>query len=99
SAARFQLIKLALADTASPIFGAAIEDVDILDGWLTRRSQPARREPIAAVIARHGGQPVEASMSAEPGDEKKQYSMHSFGAVFAEVRVDPDLGEVRVHRI
>lgn len=25
--------------------------------------------------------------------------MHSFGAVFAEVRVDPDLGEVRVARI
>jgi xanthine dehydrogenase YagR molybdenum-binding subunit len=25
--------------------------------------------------------------------------MHSFGAVFAEVRVDPDLGEVRVARV
>jgi xanthine dehydrogenase YagR molybdenum-binding subunit len=25
--------------------------------------------------------------------------MHSFGAVFAEVRVDPDLGEIRVPRV
>ena len=38
-------------------------------------------------------------MHAQPGDEKKHYSMHSFGAVFAEVHVDPDLGEVHVHRV
>src|SRR5207237_1688618 len=34
-----------------------------------------------------------------PGDEEERYAMHSFGAVFAEVRVDPDLGEVRVPRL
>jgi xanthine dehydrogenase YagR molybdenum-binding subunit len=33
------------------------------------------------------------------GDERKQYSMHAFGAVFAEVTVDPDLGIVRVRRM
>ncbi|PUA18858.1 molybdopterin-dependent oxidoreductase [Glaciimonas sp. PCH181] len=26
-----------------------------------------------AVIARHGGQPIEATMDAKPGDEKKKY--------------------------
>jgi xanthine dehydrogenase YagR molybdenum-binding subunit len=33
------------------------------------------------------------------GDERKQYSMHAFGAVFAEVAIDPDLGIVRVRRV
>jgi xanthine dehydrogenase YagR molybdenum-binding subunit len=45
------------------------------------------------------GQPVEASADVKPGDAGKRFSMHAFGAVFAEVAVDPDLGETRVRRI
>jgi len=55
--------------------------------------------PIAqAIAARHGG-PVEATAKAEPGDEKQKFSMHAFGAVFVEVTVDEDLGEIRVPRV
>jgi xanthine dehydrogenase YagR molybdenum-binding subunit len=50
-------------------------------------------------VARSGGQPVEATVSSRPGADAQQYSMHSFGAVFSEVRVDPDLAIVRVPRI
>ena len=39
---------------------------------------------------------VEGRADAKPGAEKQQYAMHAFGAQFAEVRVDPDLGTVRV---
>ncbi|MDF2764323.1 MAG: putative Xanthine dehydrogenase [Rhodospirillales bacterium] len=45
------------------------------------------------------GQPVEASADVKPGDETQRFSMHSFGAVFVEVAVDPDLGETRVRRM
>jgi xanthine dehydrogenase YagR molybdenum-binding subunit len=34
-----------------------------------------------------------------PGDETKKFSMRAFGAHFVEVRVDPDLGMVRVARV
>ncbi len=44
-------------------------------------------------------EPVEGRAQTEPGEERLRYSMHSFGAVFAEVRVDPSLGSVRVARI
>jgi xanthine dehydrogenase YagR molybdenum-binding subunit len=98
-AARLKLVRMALADDASPLFGAQIEDVTIDNGWLANRNDPARREPMAAVIGRNGGQPVEASMDAKPGDEREKFSHQSFGAVFAEVHVDPDLGEIRVQRI
>jgi xanthine dehydrogenase YagR molybdenum-binding subunit len=98
-AVRLKLIGIALADAASPLYGASADDVAADNGWLYRRSDPTRRDPMAAVIARHGGEPVEATADAKPGDEKKQYSMHSFGAVFAEVHVDPDLGTMRVPRI
>jgi xanthine dehydrogenase YagR molybdenum-binding subunit len=98
-AARLKLVNLALDDDASPLYRAPIEDVTIENGWLLRRSDPQRREPMAAVIARRGGQPVEATMEAKPGEEKNKYSMHSFGAVFIEAHVDPDLGIVRLPRV
>jgi xanthine dehydrogenase YagR molybdenum-binding subunit len=53
---------------------------------------------MAAIVARHGA-PVEVTAKAEPGDEKKKYSMHAFGAVFVEVTVDEELGEIRVPRV
>jgi xanthine dehydrogenase YagR molybdenum-binding subunit len=98
-AARDQLIALALADTASPLHGLEPKDIDAADGWLLARTNPARREAMAAIVARHPGTPIRAEASAEQGDEKKRYAMHAFGAVFVEVHVDPDLGTVRVPRI
>lgn len=98
-AARDKLVAMALADSASPLHGMSAADIDVSDGWLVARAAQSRREPMAAVIARAGGQPVKAQAGAAPGDEKKRYTMHSFGSVFAEVHVDPDLGTVRVPRI
>ena len=44
-------------------------------------------------------EPLEAHAESKPGEEEQKYASRSFGAVFAEVRVDPDLGVVRVPRI
>ncbi len=41
---------------------------------------------------------VEATSDSKPGEEEKRYAMHSFGAQFAEVRIDADLGVIRVSR-
>ena len=98
-AARAKLLALAIADAASPLHASSVEDVGIEAGWLFKQSIPARREPIASVIARNGGIPIEATTESKPGDEKKQFSLHSFGAVFTEVHIDPDLGTITVPRI
>jgi xanthine dehydrogenase YagR molybdenum-binding subunit len=50
------------------------------------------------IIARRGGEPIEAEVSCAPSEERQRFSMHAFGAVFAEVAVDPDLCTVRVRR-
>jgi xanthine dehydrogenase YagR molybdenum-binding subunit len=50
------------------------------------------------IIASRGGQPIEAEASTAPSEERQHFSMHAFGAVFAEVAVDPDLCTVRVRR-
>lgn len=97
--ARDKLIAMAIADSGSPVSGMAASDVTVNNGWVISRADPSKRDPAAAVIARNGGQPIEATATARPGDEKKQYAFHSFGAVFTEVHVDADLGTIRVPRI
>jgi xanthine dehydrogenase YagR molybdenum-binding subunit len=59
----------------------------------------AHRDGVAfdEALRRHG--PVEVTHEAKPGGERKRFSMHAFGAHFVEVRVDPDLGTVRVARV
>lgn len=94
--ARDALIAAAIADASSPLHGLAAGDITVVDGVLTARS--GAREPVAAVVARHG-RPIEVTAKVQPGEEKQKFSMHSFGAVFVEVHVDADLGGVRVSRI
>jgi len=53
---------------------------------------------LADAFAKHGVDHVEADGEAAPGPDAKTHSMHAFGAQFAEVRVDPDLGTIRVSR-
>ena len=94
-AARAKLIEMALADARSPLFGQDAAAVVVEAGTLRAG---AASESIAALMGR-AGQPVSVQAGAKPGDEKEAYSMHSFGAVFAEVWVDRDLGIVRVPRV
>ena len=95
---REQLIARAVADRSSPLHGVEPARAAIDGGYLVVRGDARRREPLAALAGRIG-EVVEATADAAPGDEAKRYAMHSFGAVFAEVRVDRDLGEIRVPRI
>jgi xanthine dehydrogenase YagR molybdenum-binding subunit len=97
---RARLVALAVADAASPLHGLDPQQVDAAAGWLRSRGDAARRDPYAAVIARAGGAPVEATGTGAPDEEaSKKFAAHSWGAVFAEVAVDEALGEIRVRRV
>jgi xanthine dehydrogenase YagR molybdenum-binding subunit len=96
--ARRNLVRLAIGDDVSPLYGAAEDAVETADGRLFLRDQPAKGESYGEVLRRHRMSQIEGRANAKPGAEKDQYSMHSFGAQFAEVRVDPDLGTVRLAR-
>lgn len=54
--------------------------------------------PLETVLERLEA-PVEGRAQTQPGDERRRFGMHSFGAVFAEVRAEPALGILRVSRI
>jgi xanthine dehydrogenase YagR molybdenum-binding subunit len=97
--AKLKLGELAISQPASPLHGFKSADLDAKGGSLVLRSNPAKSDTFAAIIARAGGQPVEAMGSAEPAQDRDAYSAQSWGAVFAEVAVDVDTHMVQVRRV
>ena len=92
-----EVLKLA-ADGDSPLKGAKPDEVEAGGGGLARKGDAARVETYEAILKRHGRESVDAEAAAMPAAEARKFSMHSYGAQFAEVRVAPDLGEVRLTR-
>jgi xanthine dehydrogenase YagR molybdenum-binding subunit len=97
--AKLKVAQLAIDDPKSPLHGAAIADVAAKDGRLFLSTSPAKSDSYTDILSRNGGQPVEATGSAEPGEDHIAISTHSFGAVFAEVAVDVDTYMVEVRRV
>jgi xanthine dehydrogenase YagR molybdenum-binding subunit len=101
--AKRQLARLAAADRRSPLFGADANAVDLMDGRLAIPEAPRQAELIDDLLQRHGygpNRPFEVEgRYAPPARGANFSSMYSFGAQFCEVRVDEDLGLVRVERM
>ena len=82
------------ATTGSAVFLAASALKEKLSAMMHDGETPAQ------AIARSGQRFVEAQVSAKPdSDAKTSFSSFSFGAQFAEVHVDKDLGQIRVVRM
>ncbi|WP_407117106.1 xanthine dehydrogenase family protein molybdopterin-binding subunit [Bradyrhizobium sp. LMG 9283] len=95
-----KLADLATNDERSPLFGAGNAGVIARDGRLIRRDDDGRSESYAEILARVGVAEVEARGTGAPNPAAmEEYAMHAHGAVFAEVKVDPELGQVRVTRM
>jgi len=95
-----RLADLATNDHRSPLFGAGNAGVIARDGRLFRRDDESRSESYADVLRRAGLAAIEGQGSAAANPAAQSiYAMHARGAVFAEVKVDPDLGQIRVTRL
>ncbi len=94
-----KLADLATADERSPLFGAGNAGVVARGGRLHARDDASRSDGYADILARAGLDTIDAigSGASDPALQAT-YAMHAHGAVFAEVTVDPDLGQVRVTR-
>ncbi len=95
-----KLADLATGDEHSPLFGAGNAGVIARQGRLHRRDDEARSESYIDILTRAGKAEIEGqgTGAADPVAQSG-YAMYSHGAVFAEVRVDPDLGQIRVSRL
>ncbi len=95
-----QLAQFAAADARSPLFGSGNAGVVARGGRLYRRDDEAVSDAYVDILARAGRATIEGHGKAAADEAKgEHYAMHAHGAVFAEVRVDPDLGQIRVSRL
>lgn len=93
---RTKLIRMAIADTASPLYGCALDTVETADGRLSLLGDSTKNEAYEEVFKRSGCQEIVTTIKQSPGEEWSKYSFHTFGAQFAKVSVDEQLGRVRV---
>ena len=95
-----KLAALATGDEHSQLFGAGNAGVIARGGRLFRRDDETRSESYADILVRAGLAEIEGRGSgvADPVTQGN-YAMHAHGAVFAEVKVDPELGQIRVTRL
>jgi xanthine dehydrogenase YagR molybdenum-binding subunit len=94
-----QLVGLARGDERSPLHGADPGTVDVRDGRMALRDEPGTGETYAALLARNRMTYAEAAGSWQPPPLDAPLGLLTFGAQFAEVAVDPELGLVRVRRM
>jgi xanthine dehydrogenase YagR molybdenum-binding subunit len=90
------LLKLCEGD--SPLKGLKADDVISCDAGLCKADEPQRFETYAAILARAEREELVVEESAPPPLETQHWSMHSWGAMFCEVRVNTVTGEPRVSR-
>ncbi len=93
-----KLIQSAVSDSRSPLFGLTPEQIALQHGDLVALHDPAKHDPLTALVERSGQPEISARASTKEKEERKKFSLHSFGAQLVEVRVDEDSGEIRLTR-
>ena len=128
-----KVVKMAIADEKSPLYGKKEEDIVVNSGRIQFKDHSNTSESFTDVLRRKGLDKVEAqaktnvstrqqqdaapapdgspeakieaesktnaAVQADEKTDRKDYVFHSFGAQFAKVLVDPDLGTIRVEKI
>jgi len=89
-------------DTRSPLRGRQLTEVIASGGRIHLRADPSAGEAYTDVLARHGLPELAAAGAASPAPEAPGLTMApsgAFAAQFAEVRVDEELGLLRISRL
>lgn len=101
-AIRDELLRLAQTMPGSPFAGTAPNDVVLADGMLAGRNEPDCAAPITDIMRHAGVERIEQEkfnpFSENPfaGDT---HARNTHSAIFAEVKVDEELGVIRVTRL
>jgi xanthine dehydrogenase YagR molybdenum-binding subunit len=92
-----ELLRLTKQIPDSPLANAVSDEVAMVDGKLVRKADSSRSVSIADAL-RHGKvDRIDREVTTTPGEDARAHNTHS--AVFAEVKVDEQLGVIRVTRV
>ncbi len=94
-------LELARDDPTSVLRDSGRDDVVVADGRIHLSDDPLRGETYTDILARHGRSELTVDGAGTPTESADLGMAHAgaFGAHFVEVRVDEDLGLIRVWRL
>jgi len=93
-----ELLGLAQKMARSPLAGAKLDDVVFAEGKIRHKHEESREVSVADAMRAGKADRIEREASAKP-NERSKYSHLTHSAVFAEVKVDEELGVIRVTRV
>ena len=97
-AVRKELLRLAKKLPDSPLASVKLDDTALVDGEIVSKTKPERAVSIADAMSYSGLDRVERESTSD-FKELKSYACNTHSAVFAEVKVDEELGVIRVTRV
>ncbi len=97
-AIRADLLQLAKRMPNSPLANVAADEVSLADGKLVSRRDPSRAVSIADAMRVAGVDRIEQEKATTFASDGK-YAHNTHSAIFAEVKVDEQLGLIRVTRV
>jgi xanthine dehydrogenase YagR molybdenum-binding subunit len=96
---RQKLLGIAKTMQQSPLADARLDELTFADGQIRLRNDTSRAVALSDVLRHAKIESIDADASAEPGADRKKYATYAHSAIFAEVKVDEDLGVITVPRI
>jgi xanthine dehydrogenase YagR molybdenum-binding subunit len=93
-----ELLKLAQKPAGSPLAGARVDDVVFADGKIRHKADGRREVSVTDAMRAGKVDRIEKEASAEPKEGSK-HAHFAHSAVFAEVKIDEQLGVIRVTRV
>ena len=95
------LLALSTTGPNAPFKGASPNDLQLANGRVSRKSDTSSGVPLGDVLARANVRAAVGngqSSTSFGSEESRKYSLHSFGAQFAEVTWQPEIARLRVSR-
>jgi len=99
NAIKARLLALAKKQDGSPLAGALSTDITMTNGSLHLTDDPAKAVDIDGLLEANGMTEISETYESKPSPEREKYATVAHGAQFVEVKVDPDLGIVKVTRV
>jgi xanthine dehydrogenase YagR molybdenum-binding subunit len=97
-AVRGDLLEMAKGIKDSPLAGTDVGEVALVDGKIVSKRDASRAIPIASAM-QHGNADRIEREEANHFPEDKAHARNVHSAIFAEVKVDEELGVIRVTRV
>ena len=94
-----KLFDMALKESDSEFANHTVDDTKLIDGFIFSTNKPAKRYKIADLLKKNKKSEIVETYQAMPSQERRNFATRGHGVQFAEVKVDEDLGIIKVTKI